>query len=108
MRLLAAEGAAGFDFCFHVMRLHPAEDGGLEAAEAEIESIALHFGEGKANGARIAKRSQFVDDRAAGIAEAEEFRHFVERFAGGIVAGLAEQAVVEAIHALRTGAYGRR
>ena len=90
------------------MRFHPAEDGGLEAAEAEIEGIALHFGEGKANRARIAERSQFVDDRAAGIAEAEEFGDLVEGFAGGVVAGLAEQAVAGNRRALRTGGYGRR
>ena len=40
---------------------------------------------------------QAIDDRAAGIAEAEQFGHFVEGFAGGIVAGLAEQAIVEAL-----------
>jgi hypothetical protein len=42
---------------------------------------------------RVAVRGEAVDDRAAGVAEAEEFGDFVEGFAGGVVTGAAEEGV---------------
>ena len=89
----AEHGFAGGDFVVHMARLHPAQDGGFVAAEAEIQRIALHFGEGEVDGAGVAVGREAVDDGTAGVAEAEEFADLVEGFAGGIVAGLAEQAV---------------
>src|SRR3954453_19210067 len=79
------------------MGLHPTQDGGLEAAEAEIERIALHLGRGKTHRMKMTKRSQFVDDRTARIPEAQELGDFVEGFAGGVVAGFSEQAVMKTI-----------
>ena len=49
---LALQGAAGGDFVRHIVGFDPAQDGGLESAEAEIEGVAFHFGEGEADGAR--------------------------------------------------------
>ena len=82
-----------------------AEDGGLDAAEAEEEwrvggTIAdrmgfgfdLREGEGSARGLPWGARS--VDPGAAGVAEAEELGDLVEGFAGGVVDGVAEVAVV--------------
>ena len=53
-------------------------------------------------------RRELVDDGSAGIAEAEELRDFVVGLARGIVARFAEQAIVEAFAAFRTGACGLR
>ncbi len=77
-------------------------------AETEIERVAFHFGEGEVDGEGIAMRSEAVDHGAAGVAEAEEFADLVEGLAGGIVAGLAEQAVDGSPRAPRRGACGRR
>ncbi len=93
----ALQVAAGGDFVRHIVGFDPAQDGRFESAEAEVERIAFHFGEGEADGGGIAVGRQAVDDGAAGIAEAEQFGHLVESFAGGVVARLAEQAVVEAL-----------
>src|SRR5262245_17720646 len=81
------------DFVLHVARLHPPQNGGFVAAEAEIQGVALHFGEREMNGAGIAVGREAVDDGTTGIAQAEELANLVEGFYGGIVAGLAEQAV---------------
>src|SRR5205823_3461684 len=70
---------------------------GLKTAEAEVEGVTLHLGEGEADGLGVAMGGEVVDDGAAGIAKAEELGDFVEGFAGGVVAGLAEQAVLETI-----------
>ena len=91
--MIAQHGFAGGDFVLYMVRLHPAQDGGLVSAETEIERVAFHFGEGEVDGEGIAVRREAVDHGAAGVAEAEEFADLVEGFAGGIVAGLAEQAV---------------
>ena len=82
-----------------------AEDGGLDAAEAEeigrsrgAAAVPVGFGldlcEGERDGGGVAVGSQGVDPRAAGVAEAEEFGDFVEGLAGGIVDGVAYVAVV--------------
>jgi hypothetical protein len=42
----------------------------------------------------IAVGREAIDDRASGITEAEELGDFVESFAGGIVAGTPQQAVL--------------
>lgn len=73
---------------------HPAQDGSLEAAEAEVAGVALELGRGETDGAGVALGGQTVNDRAAGVAQAEEFGYFVISFAGGIVAGFAFEAVM--------------
>ena len=89
---------AGVDLVLHVVSLHPAQHRGLEAAEAEVERVALHLGERETHGALwIAVRREPVDDGAAGIAEAQQLGDFVVGFAGSVVAGLAEQCVLEAL-----------
>ena len=91
--MIAQHGFAGGDFLFYMMRLHPTQDGGFVPAETEIEGVAFHSGEGEVDGEGVAMRSEAVDHGAAGVAQAEEFADLVEGFAGGIVTGLAEQAV---------------
>src|ERR1051326_9179712 len=93
----AAESAARFDFLFHIMSLHPTQHGRLEAAEAEVERIALHLREGKPHCLKMTKRSQLIDDRTARIPETEELGDLVEGFAGSVVARFSEQAVTESI-----------
>ena len=56
-------------------------------------AIAAHFGEGEFDGSRIAIRGDLVNDGAAGIRQAKKFAHFIKGFAGGIVAGFAEEFV---------------
>ena len=103
----ATQRAAAGDFRVHVVRFHPAQHGGLDSAEAEIERVAFHLRQRESDRARIAERRQAIDYRTSGIAEAEKFGDFVERFAGGIVARLAQQAI-GILRALRTGGCGRR
>ena len=69
------------------MGFDPAEDGGFDAAEAEVEGIAFHFREGEFHGVRVALGGEQVDDGSAGIAEAEEFADLIESLARGVVAG---------------------
>ena len=108
LRALAQQCAAGGDFRRHVAGFHPAQHGRLQTAEAEIERVAFHFGEGEAHrrGSPWGARRSMTGP--PGIAEAQQLGDFVESFAGGVVAGLAEQAVAEALRGLRTGGCGRR
>src|SRR5256885_7029186 len=82
-----------------------AEDGGLDAAEGEVEVRAfaagwglfvrrstaiamdarLDLAEGEGDGAGVAVGGEGVDPGTAGVAEAEELGDLVEGFAGGIV-----------------------
>ena len=90
----------------HVVDLDVAEDGGLDAAEAEEESCAraccwpvrwaldLICAKVKGTARGVAVRGEAVDPGAAGVAEAEELGDFVEGFAGGVVDGVADVAVV--------------
>src|SRR5579884_218952 len=66
-----AEGPPSGDLAGHVVLLHPAQDGRFQAAEAEVERVALHFRQREAHGLRIAAQGELVDDRASGIAVAQ-------------------------------------
>ncbi len=96
------DGAASFDGGLHAVGLRVAEDGGLDAAEGEVEVRAgggirvavLDRREGEGDGAWVAVRSEAVDPGAAGVAETEELGDLVEGFAGGVVDGAADVAVV--------------
>jgi hypothetical protein len=85
---------APLDFRLDVVLLGPAQNGCLVATEAEVQIVAFHFGEGELYGMRITERSQFIDDRTAGISKAQEFRDFVVGFAGSVVARFAEEPVL--------------
>lgn len=74
--------------------LHPAEHGRLETAEAEVAQVALEFGRGELDRARVAQGGQSIDNRAARITEAKEFGHLVVGLAGGVIARLAFEAVL--------------
>ena len=65
--MVAQHGFASGDFVFHVARLHPAQDGRFVAAEAEVEGVALHSGEGEVDGVGVAVRRKAVDHGAAGV-----------------------------------------
>ncbi len=58
----------------------------------------MHFGfdlgEGELYGVGVAVGGEVVDPGAAGVAEAEELGDLVEGFAGGVVDGVADVAVV--------------
>jgi hypothetical protein len=75
-----------------------AQERGLHAAVAEVEGIA-EPGAGQAVEVGIAARGGALDRGAAGVAEAEDARALVESFAGRVVGGAPEQAVVSvALH----------
>ena len=93
----ALRASAGFDLSAEVVVFHPAKHGGFQAAETEIERVAFHAREREFDGVRIAMRRELIDDGAAGIAEAQKFRHFVVSFAGRVVARFAEQPISEAL-----------
>ena len=74
--------------------------------EAEVEPAPAHRPRQRKR-VRIARLRQFVDDRPRRVAEAEHLADLVERLAGGVVAGGAEQlvdAVVARDHQLRVAA----
>ncbi len=74
------------------------ENGGFQTAKAEIERIAFHFDGAELDGRGDAARSRCgkaIKNWSARIAESEKFRNFVVGFAGGIIARLAELAVVK-------------
>ncbi len=56
--------------------------------------LGLDLREGEGDCLRIAEAGQCVDPGAAGIGEAQKLGDFVERFAGGIVEGAADERVV--------------
>ena len=58
-----------------------------------VAIAVLDLREGKFHRLRIAMRREEVDDRAAGIAESQQLGDFVEGFAGGVVAGVADVVV---------------
>src|SRR5579883_1827127 len=98
--MVASERGAGGDLFLHVVSFDPPQDGSLQTAEAEVEGIALHLGERKANRLRIAERRQCIYHRTARVAEAEQFAHFIEGLAGRVVSRFAEHPVAEALQHL--------
>ncbi len=70
--------------------LHIIEDGGLDAAETEIEVRLAQQGTGKIDGRRIPLGRQAVDQHAARIGEPEQLGHLVEGLTGGVVQGPAQ------------------
>src|SRR5579884_1161076 len=84
---------ASGDLSGYVVLLDPAEDGGLQAAEAEIERVAFHLCGGEPHGMRIAVGGESINDGAARVGETEEFRYFVISLSGGVVARFAQQTI---------------
>src|SRR5690348_236520 len=68
---------------------------GLDAAEAEVVRIALHFRFAEANRLRISMSGKAIDDWPAWIAEREHLGHFVISLASRIVTSAAEASVGE-------------
>src|SRR5581483_2947937 len=58
--------AASVDFAREIVLFHPAQDGGFQSAEAEVERVAFHVREREFHGARIAVRGKLVNDGTAG------------------------------------------
>lgn len=85
-------GGDVFDALFAGVLLVVADDGGFDAAEAEVEGIA-EAGAGEADGFGVAFFGEAVDYGAAGVAEADGAGGFVECFACRVVAGSAEGLV---------------
>src|SRR5262249_5955791 len=73
------------------------QNGSLQSTEAEVEGVAARFGRAELDrGWRVAcDGCQSVENRTAGITQAEEFGDFVVRLACGVVACLADLAVQE-------------
>ncbi len=110
-RIGGQSDASGLDALAHVMRLDVPEDSGLDAAEGEVEVRALgvsgsffvrdafawrtafDFAETERHCARIAVRSERIDPRTTGIAEAEQLGHLVVSLAGSVVDGTAHVAI---------------
>ena len=86
------------------------EHGRLQAAEAEIVAAAQHGARQtlRQDRCRRHSRRRLLDRRAAGEAEAQKPRHLVERLAGGVVAGAAQQTVTAVIRPSPAGRCGRR
>ncbi len=76
-----------------IAALDPAQYSRLESAETEIERIAFHAGERERHAVGIAEGRQAVDERPAGVAEAEQLGNLVESLARRIVARTAQQPV---------------
>ena len=75
-----------------VARAHSPQHRGLETGERELEALVPHRTRKRETG-RIALGREPLDRRAARIPQAQERRHLVERLAGGVIAGRAQQAV---------------
>ena len=86
---------AGGDFRLDGMRFRPAQHRGFEAGKGEIQRVALHVGAGEADAFWVAVGREFVEDRTAGIGEAEELGDLVIGLAGRVVAGTADELVFE-------------
>lgn len=93
----ADRAAAGFDFGSEIMLFNPTQYGGLQSAEAEVELVAFHVGEGELDRMRIAVRRELIDDGPAGIAEAQKLRDFVVGLTSRVVAGFAQQTISETV-----------
>ena len=97
-----SDGAAGLDRRLHVMRLRVAKDRTFDAREREVEArvgrefwtARLDGREGEGDGSGVSVRSESIDPGATGVAEAEELGDLVEGFAGGVVDGAADVAVL--------------
>ena len=74
--------------------LEGAQDGGFEPGEAKIVRIS-ELCDGEFVGVLIAERGHVADFGTAGVGEAEHAGDFVEGFTGRIVAGNAEELVLE-------------
>ena len=59
--------------------------------EAEVEFRLVEIGSFEFDGVGVALCRHFADGDATGIAQPEHFADFVERFPGGIIAGLPHQ-----------------
>ena len=79
----------------------------LEAAEAEVERLAQP-GAREAALVRAGGRGGLLDGRATRVRQAEQPPDLVERLAGRVVDGLAEQPVVQVVRSSRPGTCGRR
>src|SRR5258708_38486282 len=79
------------------MLAHVIEDGGLQAAKTKIVGIAARFNRAELHrsGNAIRCSSKPVENRPAWIAEAQQLGNFVVCFAGGIVARLADFAILK-------------
>ena len=88
-----AESSAGGDFGGHVAGFGEAKDGGFDAGKGEVERVAAHFRAGEFDGAGVAVGGEEIEGGSAGIFVAEELADFVVGFAGGVVAGAAEEFV---------------
>jgi hypothetical protein len=67
--------------------------GGLQSGEGEVERVPLQQRPGQRIGVRVAELGEPRQRRPTGIAEAEQLGRLVERLAGGIVDGVAEERV---------------
>jgi hypothetical protein len=67
--------------------------GGFQAGEREVERLPVEQGSGQRVGVRVAEFGEPRQRRASGIAEAEQLGRLVERLAGGVIDGVAEQSV---------------
>ena len=68
----------------------------FQAAETEIQPVQMVHHVGKTERVRVARNGQTVDDRAAGIGQAEHLGHFVEGLAGRVVLRGAEHFIFAA------------
>lgn len=86
--------SGGVEGAVEAASLYPTQDGGLEAAEAEVAGVALELGRSETDGAGVTEGGEAVNHRAARVAEAEEFGHLVVSLASSVVAGFAFEAVM--------------
>src|SRR5271156_1884925 len=75
------------------MLLNVVEDCRFNSTKTEIVVAVADLRFGETNRARIAVAGEFVDYRAAGIAEGKEAGDFVVGFAGSVVAGATDAGV---------------
>ncbi len=93
-----------YGFAFLPTAVDMVDNRSFQAAETEVKAVFVQPGSGKCNSFRVALCSHCTDNRAAGIAEVQEFGHLVECLAGSIIAGTAaEQEVRGAVDRIDRG-----
>ena len=82
---------------FHFAAVEIVQNGGLQAAEAEIIGRICHLCPGKSDGVGISLFRNLINLRAAGIAETDGPGHLVEGLSCRVVSGTADDLIFAVI-----------
>ena len=80
---------------------HGLEEGGLEAAETEVQVASLGKSDGEGDGLWVSPRPrQVIDGQAAGVRQAQQLSRLVQGLARRVIHRLAERFVSSHVHHL--------